>query len=98
LITSVVVTVLYCIVLFILSYKLIVYSLWAFPNVSNLNPVKQWGCLSGGKLHTLWDVPCANLYYLIGNINSSENYCYNHNICWMKWYNWNMEKAGCCIA
>ena len=30
-------------ILLILSDKLITYSLWIFPNISNLNPVKQWG-------------------------------------------------------
>ena len=29
----------------ILSDKLTVYNLWTFPNVTYLNPVKQWGSL-----------------------------------------------------
>jgi hypothetical protein len=37
------------VILLFLSDKLTVYSLWTFRNVSNLNPVKQWGCIGIGE-------------------------------------------------
>lgn len=48
----------------ILSDKLAVHNLWTFPNVTNLNPVKQWCSLLGEKNYKKY-VPPANLYFYI---------------------------------